>query len=195
MIYTFSQSLPEFSPVAYKVTYLITHSLLAFFPFPSHFPLPLSLLGITFWINYSHSHFCLRMFLGKSNKRQPLNFWMKATDILRKCQHKISANMFKKFTDNPKGIETSRFKEPFLLQVQESWDLNYLIKVTVEVFHWIVQLCWITSPPLCFTAEAAASLSQYLFLMCIKSNWKWGNCWLTLLHFKEKQMFLEGMVC
>lgn len=56
-----------------------------------------------------------------SNIRQPLSVSMKAMDILRKRKQKISTNMFKEFIDNPKGIQTSQFKEPFFsLQIQDS---------------------------------------------------------------------------
>lgn len=92
-------------------------------------------------------------------------------DTLRKCKHKNFCKYVQKFTDNLKGIQTSQFKERFLLQVQDSWDLNYMIKTTVESFHGnrSVMLKNFTTP-LLFIVKEEASSSHYFLLMCIKSN-------------------------
>lgn len=78
-------------------------------------------------------------------------------DILRKTNIKISANMFKEFTNNPKSIQIFQFKEPFLLQVQDSWALTSIFEsIPLRLFSYVDKL---TSPhgPYSFVGEEAPS--------------------------------------
>lgn len=160
-------------PTACKITYLIIHPIPYWlFSLPVSLSPPLSVFpGITFQKTTSTHIFVSGSASWVIQIRQPLSFWTKAMDTLRKCKHKNFCKYVQKFIDNLKGIQTSQFKEPFLLQVQDSWDLNYMIKTTVERFHGNRSVMLKNFPtPLLFIVKEEASSSHYFVLMCIKSN-------------------------
>lgn len=129
------------------------------FPFPSL--IPLSFISVS-WHRFPNKLLALTflpqgLLPGESNITQPLSFKLMLLDILRKTNIKISANMFKEFTNNPKSIQIFQFKEPFLLQVQDSWALTSIFEsIPLRLFSYVDKL---TSPhgPYSFVGEEAPS--------------------------------------